>query len=208
MDVKILNITDPFICSHAIRTCWQSFKHSDKDIKDLELIDRVGNKYKHSSTLEHIIIQAEINKISRALLQQLSRHRHISLSVKSTRYTLKELKGAKLNTISDYEKYIKLVGNLEIDQLNMKTLNNIKSLIEKGYSNDFIKYALPECYLTQLTITLNLREFIHIAKLRLSKSALWEFRELMTIFLDEIKKYDDRIYNLIISGINNAENNS
>ncbi len=60
--------------------------------KDKELINRVGNKFKHSSTLEHLNYTFYIQGISRACLQEVARHRHTSPSVKSTRYTLKELK--------------------------------------------------------------------------------------------------------------------
>ena len=55
--------------------------------KDRELIDRVGNKHKHSSTLEHLVYTFDIEGVSRALLQELARHRMASLSVKSTRCT-------------------------------------------------------------------------------------------------------------------------
>lgn len=61
--------------------------------KDLALIDRVGNQYHHSSILEHITFNFFIDGISRACLQEWSRHRHMSQSVESTRYTMaKELK--------------------------------------------------------------------------------------------------------------------
>ena len=59
---------------------------------DKALIDRVGNKFKHASTLEHLTYNFFISDISRALLQEAMRHRMASPSVKSTRYTLKELK--------------------------------------------------------------------------------------------------------------------
>ena len=61
-------------------------------INDKKLIDRIGNKHKHSSTLEHLVYSFDIINFSRAVLQELSRHRLASPSVKSTRYTLKELK--------------------------------------------------------------------------------------------------------------------
>ena len=61
--------------------------------KDLALIDRVGNQYHHASILEHITFNFFIDGISRACLQEVSRHRIASLSVKSSRYVLaKELK--------------------------------------------------------------------------------------------------------------------
>ncbi len=93
MTTTLLQHTSLEVCASAIRTCWQSFDKSDGGgEKDRELIDRVGNKFKHASTLEHLVYTFYIKDISRALLQELSRHRMASLSVKSTRYTLKELK--------------------------------------------------------------------------------------------------------------------
>lgn len=55
MKITLLHNTPLNICAHAIRTCWQSFdKSDDGGEKDLTLIDRIGNKFKHASTLEHI----------------------------------------------------------------------------------------------------------------------------------------------------------
>ena len=52
MQITLLNCNELSICSHAIRTCWQSFERGDNGgEKDKELIDRVGNKFKHASTL-------------------------------------------------------------------------------------------------------------------------------------------------------------
>lgn len=94
-DIKItlLNYTPLWVCSNAIRTCYQSFEKGDKGgQKDRELIEKVGNKNRHGSTLEHLFYNFYIAGISRACLQELARHRIASLSVKSTRYTLKELR--------------------------------------------------------------------------------------------------------------------
>ena len=61
--------------------------------KDLDLLDRVVNQYHHASIAEHISFNFFIDGISRACLQEWSRHRHMSQSVESTRYVLsKELK--------------------------------------------------------------------------------------------------------------------
>ena len=61
--------------------------------KDLALLDRVGNQFHHGSILEHVSFNFFIDGISRACLQEWSRHRHMSQSVESTRYTMaKELK--------------------------------------------------------------------------------------------------------------------
>ena len=72
MQVSLLHYTPLNICSHAIRTCWNSFNKGDNGGEiDKGLIDRVGNKLKHKSTLEHLYYTFYIQGISRALLLSL-----------------------------------------------------------------------------------------------------------------------------------------
>ncbi|MBD3795792.1 MAG: FAD-dependent thymidylate synthase, partial [Epsilonproteobacteria bacterium] len=130
MNVTLLQHTPLEITAHAIRTCWQSFDKSDHGgQKDKELIDRVGNKFKHASTLEHLYFTFYIQGVSRALLQELARHRIASLSVKSTRYTLKELKNLEVFDEKDYAKasqFIVLTHNEMVDTASIKALNNLQ----------------------------------------------------------------------------------
>ncbi len=182
MKVTLLHYTPLSVAAHAIRTCWQSFDKSDGGgPKDQELIDRVGNKYKHASTLEHLVYTFYIQGVSRALLQELARHRIASLSVKSTRYTLKELKKAQKFDEKDFQKasrYIVLTGNELVDCASIKALNELQKVLQSGISNDLAKYCLPECYKTELTWTINARSLQNFLTLRSSKSALWEIRRL------------------------------
>ncbi len=192
MKVKLLHYTPLEVCAHAIRTCWQSFDKSDHGGEvDRALIDRVGNKYKHASTLEHLVYTFYIQGISRALLQELARHRMASLSVKSTRYTLKELKELEPFDINDFEaasKYIVLTENKEVNKASIMALNNLQALLKQGISNDIAKYALPECYKTELTWTINARSLQNFLALRSAKSALWEIRSLATKVFNALPK--------------------
>jgi len=182
MEVTLLHYTPLEVCSHAIRTCWSSFDKSDNGgEKDKELIDRVGNKFKHSSTLEHLSYNFYITGVSRALLQEIARHRIASPSVKSTRYTLKELKSIEPFKEDDYNgasRFIVLTHNKLVDTASIKALNNLQDILKKGVSNDIAKFCLPESYKTELTWTINARSLQNFIKLRSSKSALWEIRDL------------------------------
>jgi len=158
--------------------------------KDKELIHRVGNKYKHSSTLEHLVYTFEIKGISRLILQELARHRIASLTVKSTRYTLKELKNEKPFRLDKVEgcrytdagnrasKYINYTGYDSVDYNSIQALENLRAELNSGMSNDIAKYCLPECYKTDLIWTINARSLQNFLKLRSSKSAHFEIREL------------------------------
>lgn len=185
MKVTLHHHTPLVICSDAIRTCWQSFDKSDQGgEKDRELIDRVGNKFKHASTLEHLVYNFYIEGISRALLQELARHRMASLSVKSTRYTLKELKDEEPFSIDHKEraeKYLVLTGVDLVDEMSIRALENLRIVLTQGISNDRAKYCLPESYKTELTWTINARSLQNFISLRSDKSALWEIRDLATM---------------------------
>ena len=171
MTVTLLNASPLNVADEAIGKCWDK---PSKDISHmLERIDRVGNKNKHGSTLEHIHYTFDIDGISRACLQELARHRIASLSVKSTRYTLKELKIPGAN-LSDF--YVSSIP--EVDQEVEKALTALLGLLNKGYSNDKVKLLLPEAYKTSLVWSINMRSLQNFLKLRLSKAAFWEIREL------------------------------
>lgn len=222
MNVALLHNTPLWVCSTAIRKCWASEGKSDtspnmkvghmlliqedEDGKwgpeihytpeageaDKELINRIGNKYKHGSTLEHLNYSFDIDGISRACLQELARHRHASLSVKSTRYTLKELKEEKsfdVNTTQDWlraEKYLVKSNNQYVDGNSLVALDNLRFALSTGISNDIAKYSLPEAYRTSLVWTINARSLQNFLALRSDKSALWEIRELAYNVFDEI----------------------
>jgi thymidylate synthase (FAD) len=190
MQITLLHYTPLDVCAHAIRTCWQSFDKSDEGgEKDKALIDRVGNKFKHASTMEHLVYTFYIQGISRALLQELARHRLASPSVKSTRYTLKELKEDEPFIEDDYigaEKFIVLTGNTLVDSASIKALNNLQAILKSGVSNDLAKFCLPESYKTELTWTINARSLQNFLTLRSNKAALWEIRKMAYALYDTL----------------------
>jgi len=187
MDVKLLQHTSLEVCAHAIRTCWQSFdKSDDGGQNDKDLINRVGNKFKHASTLEHLTYTFYISGVSRALLQELARHRMASPSVKSTRYTLKELKESSINI--DYEKFLVYTGIEAVDEASRLALDNLKEILLDGVSNDKAKYCLPESYKTELTWSINARSLQNFISLRSGKSALWEIQDLAKALYNVLPK--------------------
>lgn len=200
MKVTLQHHTPLIFCANAIRTCWQSFDKSDEGgEKDRELIDRVGNKFKHASTLEHLVYNFYIQGISRALLQELARHRMASLSVKSTRYTLKELKSEEIFTYKEYErasKYLVLTGNEMVDSMSIKALENLRLVLVQGISNDKAKYCLPESYKTELTWTINARSLQNFITLRSDKSALWEIQNLAHALYSALPEDHQYLFNI------------
>lgn len=184
--VKLLSYTPLEIINTAIRTCWDSHDKSDNlGEKDLDLIKRVVLQNFHESVCEHCVFNFFIQGISRLNLMELTRHRLASYSVKSTRYTLKELRNETEFTIKDKErasKYINLTDNNNVDECSIQALENVRRLVNNAVNynvtQDLIKYALPECYKTDLTFSINVRSLRNLLKLRTSKSAHFEIRQL------------------------------
>jgi len=200
MRVELLHHTPLWICSEAIRKSRDIQAKRDTDIeavreqgiyalaeagdRDKELIARIGNKMKHKSVLEHLVYSFDIDGVSRALLQELARHRIASLTVKSTRYTLKELKDEKpfnVDIPADHQrayKYIVMTTTSYVNNTNIKALEQLRQLLKLNIGNDIAKYSLPESYRTSLIWTINARSLQNFLMLRSHKDALWEIQLL------------------------------
>lgn len=190
MNITLMQHSSLEVCAHAIRTCWQSYDKSDHGgEKDKELIDRVGNKFKHASTLEHLTYTFFIDGVSRALLQELARHRMASPSVKSTRYTLKELKEEEAFSSKDTlraSKYLVMTESALVNEMSIKALENLRTVLQTKTGNDVAKYCLPESYKTALTWTINARSLQNFIALRSAKSALWEIQNLANALFESL----------------------
>lgn len=198
MEVKLISSTPLEVADIAICKCYGNEPHSDKE-KVKARINRVANVSKHASTIEHLSYSFDIDGISRACLQELARHRIASYTVKSSRYTLQELKNespflSQNQPNDDYftyfagslcvfdikitSKYLVLTGNREVDISSMFALHRLWANIRNSIPNDIAKYCMPEAYRTSLVMTINARSLQNFLELRSSKHALWEIQDL------------------------------
>jgi len=194
MNIRLSSFTPIRVVQEAIRTSHNSSNMSDTHSmdkvgkRDLELIKSVGNTLKHSSVLEHVYYTFEVKGVSRALLQELVRHRIASYTVKSTRYTLNDLKKETTfysinNGQSEWvdfkraSKYLVYTSIEEVDKMSIRALENLRLILISGIHNDRAKYCLPESYKTDLYWTINMRSLQNFLSLRSSVTALWEIRE-------------------------------
>ena len=159
--------------------------------KDRELIARVGNKLKHKSVLEMLVYWFDIDGISRACLQELARHRTARLTVKSSRYTLKELKDAPENSMNNF---LVSCGDKIADGYNFQQLQLLRSGLKEGVSNDKMKYMLPEAFKTRLQWQIDGRNLQNFLELRTSKDALWEIQNLARAIYDALPSEHRYLY--------------
>ena len=146
--------------------------NADKEHVPSEVLGRILSAG-HESVLEHITLTYSIKGLSRACLQELARHRHISLSVESTRHTLrKKFDAVSASLPSEYSEYMFVLCSKLEDKPDVP--------------NDELKYFLPEFWPTSLVLTVNIRELRHILNLRTAPAALKEFRCLGHALFDAV----------------------
>lgn len=171
MEVKLLTSPE-FIkdmennAAVATLTC---HANAEKPYVAKEVLGRII-KAGHESILEHITLTYSVKGLSRACLQELSRHRHISLSVESTRHTLRKQLENEQWVESFADKLLPCQRDLLYYAVKLAKISD--------YGNDELKYYLPEFWPTNLILTSNIRELRHIIKLRTNPAALNEFRVL------------------------------
>lgn len=191
MKIKLLAATPLSVSDIAICKCYANETHNDLD-KIQKRINRVANVSKHASTIEHLSYSFDIDGISRACLQELARHRVASYTVKSSRYTLQELKNEEPFIWEDEKsyqrakKYIHYTEEDWVDCFNIQVLENLRQLIKGGVPNDVAKYCMPEAYKTSLVMTINARSLQNFLELRTSRHALKEIRDLANSMFDVI----------------------
>ncbi len=168
---------------NAVRGAQTSHGNKGKETDAKEFLLRIIS-WGHESVLEHIFLTFEITELTRACLQELARHRLASLTVESTRYTLRKsiekLDGGGIYEYFDanmdmfFGKYSK---DAVITAVTGKMLGLVAGLADAcpEMPNDVLKYFLPEFWLTNLTLSVNVRELRHILDLRTKPAALKEF---------------------------------
>lgn len=180
MKVELLYCTPIEIALEAGLTCTNS-ESKISNYNAAEFIYKLIEQ-DHTSVLEHINYTFRISGVSRALLQELARHRHISLSVQSTRWALNKTVQNDVVFSENEELILKDASKAKILNDLKKTSDMLKAQLatasKQGIPNDILKYYIQESTMTKLILTLNARELRHVFRLRTSSRALKEFQKL------------------------------
>jgi thymidylate synthase (FAD) len=177
----------------AGRTCYKS---EDKitDVSSDDFI-RMVCKRQHESVLEHSAITIRI-VTDRGISHELVRHRLLAVSQESTRYVnySKEKHGKGdiqfilPEGLSTAQAEFFLQAYSQEEQLYNQAL-------ELGCTPQQARDVLPNGVKTELVITGNFREMIHILSLRLDKPAHPKMRRLAKLLWNKLKKASPVLFN-------------
>jgi thymidylate synthase (FAD) len=143
------------------------------------------------SVLEHIVFTFYIEGISRVASHQLVRHRIASYTQESQRYSRVGLDYVVPDSV--------LRAGFEVGFRNAVTrcYDLYLRMVDAGVPFEDARYVLPQAFTTSILMTVNLRELIHIACLRLSERAQWEIREVVRAMVEEASRVVPEIPELI-----------
>lgn len=185
MNVKLIQQTPRPIetISQIASICYDS---NPKD--PMKLVEHLY-KSGHHSVFEHIYFTFKIENISRACSHQLVRHRMCSFTQRSQRYC------SETEQMAIVPKHIS-ESNPQLYDDYLQMLNGISKAYKHLHANDVpnedARYILPNACCTELYLSCNLRELIHIANERLCCKAQWEIRKLvqkMVALVDDDLKF-------------------
>lgn len=188
MKVSVMSATDKPIdnVSLAAGGCYGKTNVSAKRIQSCV-------KSGHTSIIEHAYLTFKVEGVSRSLLAQLTRHRLMSFCVESQRYCKYDLTGddwyvipdtirdGDQETLSAFRDSMRASGDAYMHLLN-----------ECGSKPEDARYVLPEATKTNLTCSMNAREFYNFLCLRLSPRASAEIHQLAELMFHAAKDINEQ----------------
>lgn len=168
-----------------------------KSGSDADRLIRHIVKSGHTSTLEHLYYTFAVEGVSRSLLAQITRHRHLSFSVQSQRYNKLESDSKSggfdyvvPDTIENCKKRISVFDDNSHSARDI--YNELMEQIQQAYNDlrkagipaEDARFVLPNAATCNLVLTGNLRSFLEFYSKRSAKVAQWEIKELA----DHIKR--------------------
>jgi thymidylate synthase (FAD) len=176
-------------------TCYQSYETTKKT--PTEFVNMLLT-LEHTSVLEHESLSINII-CDRGVSHELIRHRLISVSQESTRYcnyANKPMEFILPNWFVDIKpgQYVNpRLSHLGAEyQWLIRMINAAKTynkLIEYGWTPQQARSVLPNSLKTELVITANLREWLHIIKLRTVKNAHPQMQQVINMIKEEFHRY-------------------
>lgn len=187
-----------FLAEGAGRSCFQSWSRPNP--KTRENKDYLANimRQGHESILEHASATFYITGVSRALLSELTRHRHLSYSVLSQRYVDSAnapvvippaLRGDKAaeKALDDWQTTVGAVYESMVADLQSKGH-------KRKQAREAARAVMPNMTETRIVVTGNHRAWRFVVARRIDEGADAEIQEVAGMILKELKTIAPGIY--------------
>ena len=177
------------------RTCYKSEdKISRDDSSARKLVQMLINR-EHEAMIEFYDIIVKF-VVDRGVSHEIVRHRIASYAQESTRYVnySRDRFGKEITLITPVfwnnclENDVDCKKHALLEEALLKVEETYMKLIELGASPQEARYILPNGTKTEINVKFNLREWRHFFKMRCSKAAHPQMREVVTPLLREFQE--------------------
>lgn len=202
MDVHMLACTpEPLrVLYTAARTCYSAGRPSDLWAEEpprerMERLIRQIVESGHHSILEHVSFTFALEGLSRAASHQLVRHRLASYSQQSQRYVRGPFPYV---TPATWERAGRgLVQKYHQEMAALAAL--YQEALAAGIPAEDARFVLPQAATTHLTMSMNLRELVHVVGLRTCARAQWEIADLFTRVAAAVRAVDPFLGSFLVT---------
>ena len=200
---------------YAGRSCYESWSRpNEKTREDKDYLRRTLFEQGHFSILEHASATFYLTGVSRALLAEITRHRHLSFSVMSQRFVdeseanivippaAKESDAEVVYHREDY--YEDMAGPIPeaLEWWGQEAVWNYEDLVSaltgeglpRKQAREAARAVLPNMVETKIVVTGNLRAWHEVIERRTAPDADAEFQQVAGLIRDELQKLAPEVF--------------
>ena len=215
MDIQPQSTDAETLVTFAGRSCYESWhRPRPETYRDKDYIERTIFEQQHGSILEHATATLYFTGVSRAFLTELTRHRHLSFSVRSQRFVDEgqasivlppALRGLDSQIVYDSEAFYDPLEGPPSEALEwwfkdalLNYLQLVAELEKDGYKRKQAREAarsiLPNMTEAKMVVTGNLRAWLQVIDRRTAPDADAELQEVMGMARDVLKPLAPSIF--------------
>ena len=183
----------------AGRACYESWsKPNPATAKNADYIARTLHGRKHWSIAEHATATFYITGVSRALLAEITRHRHLSFSVLSQRFVDESEANIVIPPAARGSE--KLTWEFENAATGARHSYRelVEALLDSGLprkqAREAARAVLPNMVETRIVVTGNLRAWHEVIERRTAPDADAEFQQVAGLIRDELQKLAPEVF--------------
>ena len=200
---------------YAGRSCYESWSRpNEKTREDKDYLRRTLFEQGHFSILEHASATFYLTGVSRALLAEITRHRHLSFSVMSQRFVdeseanivippaAKESDAEVVYHREDY--YEDMAGPIPeaLEWWGQEAVWNYETIVDaltaeglpRKQAREAARAVLPNMVETKIVVTGNLRAWHEVIERRTAPDADAEFQQVAGLIRDELQKLAPEVF--------------
>lgn len=152
----------------------------------------------HFGPFEHATAFVAVEGVSRVMMAQITRHRHMSFDVQSMRYV--DFEDADVVLPSSFQqtgRYTHPSGGAT-DYVSARAYYEMyverlfqfyQEMVDAGVPEEDARFVLPLGTKVNMTFSGNIRTLLHVLDLRHSGKAQWEVRELAEKIIEELREW-------------------